>query len=295
MKGSLVATLGVAIVGVGGWACGENISWFSDPGRVNLTSHGTAMGTDFDFELGVFSAGFEPTAFNRGSWLNHWTAAQSTSYSAVDSRFVALHSVAGNLPPFVVGAEAWIFGRRDGPTGTEWILFRHPSWTWPAPNPLSPFPLEWNASAATIVMAGDLDADGMPHLMKSEEVQDFSQWRVLALSGEPLNGSDDDPDRDGVENVIEFLAGTDPQNANSLPGAQPSIIGNGGGFLQVDYSLRLDRLAAWTVEVGSDLVGWESGDDEVEVTAGGAGVLARDLTPRSGASRRFMRLRVLLP
>jgi len=295
MSPSLLAWLGVVVIALVGSVRGESISWFSDPGETHLDSAGSAMDASYTFELGVFSDGFVPTLSNRANWLDHWTVAQSTSYSAVDSNFNALHAVVGNAAPFGVGAEAWIFGHRDGVTGSEWVLFRHPSWTWPTPNPLNPFPIEWNASAATVVLAGEIDGDGMPYLMRSESIQDFDQWKVAALSGELLDGADDDPDEDGAENVVEFLVGSDPLDGASVPSSIPSIVGEGSGFLEVEFGLLTGRLAVWEVEVGSDLVGWETGDEHLDVSFGGAGILARDQTSRSEADRRFMRLRVVLP
>ena len=255
------------------------------------------MDGGFIFELGVFSGGFIPTSSNRVEWLNYWSSAQGANYSTVDKRFNAIFTVTGNPVPFVVGAEAWVFGRRDTALGSEWILFRHPSWVWPEPalfpNPLPPI---WRAEDATAVLAGEVDGDGSPFLMRSEAVMSYAQWMQTALVGEAFDGAEDDPDQDGVKNVVEFFSGSDPQDAGSRP-AVTALISDveRGKYLQMEHAFQPDRLTNWTVEVGSDLVGWNSGDAEVEVSLVVGGIRARDLTPVEGSDRRFMRLRVLLP
>ena len=115
----------------------EIISWFSDANKTNLDSAGVAM-DGFQFELGVFSNGFMPTNLNVNQWPSHWVVADSTAYHATTHRFAGQFLVTENPAPFVVGTQAWIFGYRITPTGTDRILFRNTGWTWPAPNPLNP-------------------------------------------------------------------------------------------------------------------------------------------------------------
>lgn len=275
----------------------ETIRWFCDPGSVNGDSTGASMDGAFQFELGVFAGGFQPTVENRAQWLSHWSPAQAVGYSSGDSAFSAQFTVTENTAPFSVGAEAWVFGQLDTVTGSEWVLFRHPSWTWPAPAYLpNPDPPQWDASNATMVVAGVVDGDGSPFLMQSEAIQSFTQWQAGELAGEPLNDPDDDPDRDGSINIVEFLGGSDPMDGGSRPtitvGLEEMV---GVDYLQMECVANPGSLASWRVEVGSDLVGWTSDPSEVEVTMGPAGIVARDLTAVSAADRRFMRLEVLLP
>lgn len=55
-------------------------------------------------------------------------------------------------------------------------------------------------------VSGDTDGDGLP-----------DSWE-MAHFGTLAYGANDDPDRDGFSNLQEYLAGSDPMNANSVPG-----------------------------------------------------------------------------
>ena len=54
-------------------------------------------------------------------------------------------------------------------------------------------------------ISGDSDSDGLP-----------DSWEI-ANFGSLGYGANDDPDRDGFSNLQEYLAGSDPMNANSVP------------------------------------------------------------------------------
>ena len=55
-------------------------------------------------------------------------------------------------------------------------------------------------------VSGDSDGDGLP-----------DSWE-LANFGNLAQTASGDPDRDGFSNLQEYLAGSDPNNANSIPG-----------------------------------------------------------------------------
>lgn len=135
-------------------ASGSILTWFSTPQATNFDSSGAAMNAGFQFQIGVFKNGFQPTAANTAQWLTHWQAAASAGYSEVSKRFDGIMSVVNNLPPFTSGAQGWVFGRRDTATGSEWILFRAAAWTWPSPNPLNPLTIDWSVAQATTVVLG---------------------------------------------------------------------------------------------------------------------------------------------
>lgn len=279
-----------------GMAHGETINWYCTP-QTNRTSTGAAMDSSFQFQLGVFAGGFVPTAANASQWAASWASAQSTSYNATTQAFDDNFTVTGNAAPFTVGAKAYVWGRRTGTTSDEWILFRHASWTWPVPNPMNPFPLDWNAASASEVILGSINSSGNPYLMKSEAVYSYNQWRDNQLAGEPFNGANDDPERDGVSNLLEFVFGTPP----TLPGAPPltstSFVDvSGQRYLQISIPRLRNRLAKLTVEVSADLAHWDSGDSFTAVVSDSAtSLVVRDKTPAvPGAARRFMRVKAEL-
>lgn len=273
----------------------RNVYWYS-VSAANLDSAGAAMSGGFSFELGVFQGDFVPCAANRDQWAANWVPAQRVAYHATDQRFTGGFTVTANPPPFTVGKAAYVWGFIGGTASSEWILFRAPDWTWPQPDPLNPVPLFWNAADATPV-AGTIHAAGTPFLMQSAAVTDaasppttWDQWRAAELAGEPLDGPNDDPDRDGTDNLLEFVFGTPPTRAGPPPQMPVALA---GGFLQVTIPRRIDHPALLTVETSPDLTAWAAGPGATVVVADGpAALVVRDLTPLGpGVPRRFMRLR----
>ncbi len=286
----------IAALLAAGIAHGETINWYCTP-QTNRTSSGAAMDSGFQYQLGVFTGGFVPTAANASQWAASWASAQSTSYNATTRAFDDNFTVTGNTAPFTVGAKAYVWGRRTGTASDEWILFRDVSWTWPAPNPMNPFPLDWNAASVNEVVLGTINANGIPYLMKSEAVYSYNQWRDNQLAGEPLNGANHDPDRDGVSNLLEFVFGSLPTQPGTPPLTATSFVDvSGQGYLQISIPRLRNRLAKLTVEVSADLSHWDSGGSFTAVVADSATTLVvRDKTAAvPGAARRFMRVKAEL-
>jgi hypothetical protein len=277
-----------------GPASAEQISWFSDIGKTNLDSGGVAMNSAFQFELGAFGGGFVPTAANTTQWRSHWVAADSATYNPTNQRFSGGFLLGSNAAPFTVGAKAWVFGFRDTPTGSEWILFRKTTWTWPASNPMSPPTIEWNARDANEVVLGAINAIGAPFLMKSAALQTYAQWQAAYLTAEPLNGPNDDPDHDGSPNLLEFVFGTPPKTAGAPTATPVSLV---GGYLQITIPRLIGHPAGLTVEVSDNLVNWQSGSTYTQTVSDiPASLVVRDLTPLDTAHpKRFIRLRAGLP
>ena len=275
----------------------ETIKWFCAPGSTNLTSSNAPMSAAFNFELGVFKNNFVPTAANVAQWAANWESAQRIAYSATNKRFDGQFTVISNSGNFTVGKAAYIWGFQTGTAASEWILLRNPAWTWPAPNPMNPFGIDWNASTATALI-GSLNANGSPYLMKSASVTSWQQWRDAELVGEPLNGPNDDPDHDGGSNLVEFVFGTPPKQTGAPPATSLEMVtSNSQRFQQITVPRRTDRLATLTVQVSPDLTSWSSGPAATAVISETpTSLVTRDLTPLSpGAPKRFMRLKVELP
>jgi hypothetical protein len=275
-------------------ASAETLAWFNDPGTTSQVSSGAAMDGGFSFELGVFSGGFQPTAVNTAEWLSYWQAADTTAFNPGTQRIAAQFEVSDNTAPFTVGSAAWIFGRRDTATGSEWILLRKSTWTWPAPNPFNPFTVDWNIKDADIVVLGQVNGSGTPFLMKSAPVFSWAQWQTAQLTGEPLNGPNQDPDGDGVASAIEFVMGTTPLSAVSKAVPAATLVDIAGSkYLQMTVPRLTNRHATLVVEVSSDLVTWTSGPAHTVVVSNTLGSLVvRDLTAYAPPlTKRFIRLR----
>ena len=295
-------TLLMAVLcGLAGFAHSENIDWGSTAGGINQDSAGEAMDSGFTFQLGVFSSGFVPTAANLADWNAFWNDADEATYMVSENRFVSLHTVTDNNPPFLAGTAAWIMGTKETPTGTEKILFRRPSWTWPTPNPLVGEGTLWrvNGDANINVVIGTVNPGGSPFLMRSAIVRDYDQWRELKLADEPLNGPGDDPDGDGIPNAMEFVFDTDPLAANAAPATVLSTVEIAGeDYLQLTIPRNRSHIALLKVQVSSDLVTWNDGPAFTEVvTDGPLEWVVRDKTPVSShpGGKRFMRLKIDLP
>ncbi|MEO5714799.1 MAG: hypothetical protein ABIT37_15065 [Luteolibacter sp.] len=278
----------------------ETINWYNTPQKTNLTSTGQNMDGAFQFQLGAFTSGFVPTVGNISQWASHWVSADTASYNPDPSAtsFDRNFTVTGNAAPFTVGASAYVWGRRTAVTQDEWILFRKSTWTWPAPNPMDPFGLSWNAAAADQVVLGSINSSGTPFLMKSASIASFSQWVGAELANEPQNAANQDPDHDGVSSLMEFVFGTSPLVPNPATPMPFSLVDvSGQKFLQISIPRRIDHPATLVLEVSGDLNQWNSGPSyTVTVEDSATALIIRDLTPYNPANpKRFVRLKATLP
>lgn len=273
----------------------ETINWYSSP-KTNLTSSEQNMDSGFSFQLGVFSSGFVPTAGNIAEWSSNWVPAQSTPYSAGTKVFDSNFSVTDNVAPFTFGAKAYIWARSTTSTHDEWILFRKSAWTWPAPNQLNPYGLQWSTAEADEVLIGAINPAGKPLLMQSEAVSSYVQWKKANLATELLDSPLDDPDHDQSSNLMEFVFGTSPVKAGAATPIPPSFVQvSDKNYLQLSVPRVRNRLATVAVEVSSDLVTWNSGAAFTTVVSDSGNMLVvRDKTPSDPAMpRRFMRVKAV--
>jgi hypothetical protein len=279
------------------------ILWNSDAGSTNLTSTGAEFDGQFHFELGVFEGAFVPTAANLAEWAAHWRTANPacrTTYDVSNKRYAASFTPTDNGPPFTVGKAAYVWGFRGDAVNAEWILFRAASWTWPMANLTPTPPIYWYAKDATAVI-GVIHPGGSPFLMQSAAVGNaappatmWPQWQAQYLAGELYDGPNDDPDHDGLPNLLEFVFGTLPKSAASLADTPVAVV---AGHLQITIARRIDHPATLIVEVADDLTHWQSGPGMTEVVSDGpAALVVRDLvTLDADHPRRFIRLRAELP
>lgn len=141
-----------------------------------------------------------------------------------------------------------------------------------------------NLRAITAAVA-DADEDGLP-----------DEWERMHWASVRYAAADD-PDRDGISNLMEYALGLDP--------AVPALTGMPVQGVEVISgetfpSLTVTRNPAVTglvfrVEVADDLTAWRSGAPAlVTLEDSPARLRVRDATPIHAASRRFFRLVVVL-
>jgi hypothetical protein len=280
------------------------IEWNSPPAAMNLDSNSAPMSTGFVYELGVFSSGFQPTPSNVADWAANWHVADRAGRSGTVNAFGSSFRVPNNKAPFTVGAEGWIMGKKDSPTGTELILFRNNHWTWPAATSATAVPTfaqEWHVDGKSTmdeVILGSVNPQGSPFLMQSAVVRSYEQWAELHLGDEPSADPEDDAGGDGVPNLVKFAFGMDPRE-NGVPPHTPvgKMEIGGAEFLKISIPRNSMNLTEMEVEVSSDLQNWHRGPAFLEVVHDNPHEwVVRDKTPFSETGgKRYMRVKVGLP
>ncbi len=122
----------------------------------------------------------------------------------------------------------------------------------------------------------------------------YDAWaeRSLGTTDPLIAGELRDPDKDGLSNLIEYALGLSPASGSKtgMPAASAA-----SGNLVLTYQRYTGCDLNYIVEVSSDLVSWSS-NSVTEQMASSTGTLqywtATETTPVSGASRRYVRVRV---
>ncbi len=126
----------------------------------------------------------------------------------------------------------------------------------------------------------------------------YAAWIATQSGVGELTGENDDPDHDGIPNLVEYaLQGGHPGEANTaiLPVSSMTTEAD-QKYLTLTIQTNTEATGITLVgEVCGDLSTWQSGPTHTtRLSAEGANPLViRDNTPLSGATRRFMRLKVV--
>lgn len=126
----------------------------------------------------------------------------------------------------------------------------------------------------------------------------FAEFREARFSPSELadpdySGEDDDPDHDGMSNLLEFAFGSDPEDEETL--AMPRIVNDSGMFFEyrTDGSVAGVTITAQSTETLNE-VAWTDLTPVLHTQAGNLKTW-RIALPTSGVSRRFYRVMVTLP
>ena len=122
--------------------------------------------------------------------------------------------------------------------------------------------------------------------------QGFTSW----ISGQPgvgaLTDANDDPDGDGVANLLEYALGSEPGAADSaaLPDVAPV-----GDHLALTFTPSVVTGLRYIIEASSDLSDWSDATDITALLTSGEPYTHTDSASLSIAPRRFLRLRIEMP
>lgn len=127
------------------------------------------------------------------------------------------------------------------------------------------------------------------HELLPEPEGGYDVWASSLPEGQ--NGREDDPDGDGISNLMEYALGLDPMvgDVQNLPQGVVE-----GDYLTLAVTKNEEAIGVeYVVEVSSDLMNWEAGSEfTTELESSATMLKVRDNAIWSGADRRFIRLRV---
>ena len=125
----------------------------------------------------------------------------------------------------------------------------------------------------------------------------YVQWQTLKFPGGASfaeSGAEDDPDKDGLINLIEYAFGSEPMLPNPSPAVSGTTTVGGETFHTLTVPKNPDATdSVVSVEAASSLTASDwSANGLVIVTDSATLLTVRDSQPMSAQSRRFFRARV---
>lgn len=275
-----------------------SVNFRSTPGQKNVTSVSMnhLMDSGYIFGLGAFQSNFIPSSANKSQWAANWSPLAYTSYNEKNKFFAGTGTLTSNAAPFSLNKVGYIWGFRASGGNNEWILVSDPTWTWPYATGLG-FPVTWDVSLASDVIVGETKGSGFE--MKSTDVGGSASapsispavWNTIY----PNTGDwSADPDKDGLDTLIEYALGLSPLSANTPANSNPflSLVENSGTYLSLVVNRPLASFVSLHIEFSSDMVTWT--EDGTTVLSNAVQLQVRDSSAMSSATRRFARLRIEL-
>ena len=227
-------------------ASGEvSINFGSRINATNVQSGGEVMDPSFEFQLGTFPSGFEPSPSNVHEWTDEWVPLAPDSEGAhyedaILSEDYAINAFSGsvvlteNEAPFQPGGKVYIWGfnSKEVDVPFEWVLISNPSWAWPVVDvdtvsPAVAFSLD---DPGTFAVIGEVHGDGFqiqttyPEDLDGDGVTNIQELTILNTNpfeadsdGDGVTDYDEDADGDGSRDGAEIAMGSDPVDAASAP------------------------------------------------------------------------------
>ena len=126
----------------------------------------------------------------------------------------------------------------------------------------------------------------------------FAQWQASQFSGGsayPGSGSGDDPDKDGLDNLLEYALGTGPIASNPSPAVPDTVIVGGQIYFTLTVSKNpgaTDAVISVVASNGLDSGSWSSNGLIIESNTA-TELRVRDSQPMQATARRFFRVQVV--
>ena len=173
----------------------QTLQWGSEVFSDLADSYGNTPDNAFVFELGTFAGGFAPDQTNVDSWLANWQVFDRASFDQGNGYFTSTVQMLDNgrsdssyQTPGTMsfeGLDAYIWVRKgDDPVeGSEWLLMRSSSWSFPTATPGccdNQAPTQWSVSDLGIDDVplwggqGDIDGAGVHTDNGSHTLQTFT-------------------------------------------------------------------------------------------------------------------------
>ena len=121
------------------------IVWASNAFATNLMADGTTTfggsPLNIQFELGTFTAGFDPRGSSPAEWAANWVVLQTAMYDETEQQVIETATLGSNAAPFSENNQAYIWGytTKDLNSGVaEWIMLAADEWQWPSVDAMQP-------------------------------------------------------------------------------------------------------------------------------------------------------------
>ena len=222
-------------------AAGQSqIIWQSSSGASHLQSDGNQSFTgDFVFELGTFVDSFVPTSGNTREWIEYWVPLSRVNFNTTTQVFSGSAFLSSNEPPFTTSAPVFIWSRNRLAGEVEWSLVSRTVWSWPdvnaggiGPNPGGGGPTFFTLASsveADSVIGSTVDGGVQTELLQRDlpyEIWITENFDSLQQNDAEIVARTADPESDGRVNLLEFAAGSNPNESGdeSSPFAEIEVL-----------------------------------------------------------------------